>query len=405
MILAREMGKEPMIKRAPTLLVVDDEPGLAASIGDMASEYGFNAQAVDDPIRFKEVYDSSYDVVVIDLLMPQLDGIELIRFLSDTGCESSIILISGFDTQVLYSAVELAKAQGLDVIGSLTKPLRMRQLEELLDRAKMRLPRKLELQPSGPTAADLKQALDQQELSVAFQPKVDLATNQVVGLEALARWTHPEMGEISPVAFIPIAEEADLIDSVTQFVLFETLRQSQGWLKQGLLREVAVNMSPRMLSNLNIPELIVTSLREQGLSVSHLVLEVTETALMRELVKSLEVLTRLRMKGIRLAIDDFGTGYSTMQQLQRYPFTELKIDRSFVQRIETDDECRAIVDTTIELARRLKMTTVAEGVETESAVRYLTQQGCNLIQGYFIAKPMTPQDFEVWLLRRRSQLQ
>lgn len=394
-----------MIKRAPSLLVVDDEPGLAASIGDMASEYGFNAHAVDDPIRFKEVYDSSYDVVVIDLLMPQLDGIELIRFLSDTGCESSIILISGFDTQVLYSAVELAKAQGLDVIGSLTKPLRMRQLEELLDRATRRLPRKLELQPSGPTTADLQRALDQQELSVAFQPKVDLSTNQVVGLEALARWTHPEMGEISPAAFIPIAEESELIDDVTQFVLFETLRQSQGWLKQGLLREVAVNISPQMLCNLDIPEVIVTSLREHGLSVSHLVLEVTETALMRELVKSLEVLTRLRMKGIRLAIDDFGTGYSTMQQLQRYPFTELKIDRSFVQRLETDDECRAIVDTTIELARRLKMTTVAEGVETEAAIRYLSQQGCHLAQGYFIAKPMQPQDFEPWLLRRRGQLQ
>lgn len=388
----------------PRLLVVDDEPGLATSVSDLAEELGFNSFATDNPETFKELYDRDFDVLILDLMMPQVDGIELIRFLSESRCRSSIILISGSDNQILQAAAELARAQGLQVVGSLRKPLRLADLEGFLQQAQSRTGDELREQTTGPTYEELKEAIEQKALTVFYQPKISLSESRVVGLEALARWIHPEKGFISPAVFIPLAEETGLIDPLTEFVVYAALESSVAWVNAGLIEEVAANLSTRMLSDLDLPERIMSVLQSTGIGVSQLVLEVTETALVREQVKSLDVLTRLRMKGIRLAIDDFGTGYSTMQQLKRYPFTELKIDRSFVMRLSEDQESRAIVDTTIELGRRLGMQVVAEGVETLEALRYLKSQKCSMAQGYFIARPMPAKDFSEWLMKAPAQL-
>ena len=385
-----------MVRQAPRLLVVDDEVGLAATVSDLAEELGFRPSATSSPEEFKQLYDHEYDVIVLDLLMPDVDGIELIRFLSEAGCEASIVLMSGFDAHVLQAATELARAQGLRVVGSVKKPIRLDELESILGQAAT--PERIDLHPeaSGPSAEDLKTALEEGQLHVFYQPRISLKNGTVVGLEALARWRHPKHGFFSPSLFIPLAEQTGLIEPLTDIVLRKACVQCGPWLKEKLISEIAVNMSAQM-RDLNLPEEILSTLEEYGLTASQLVIEITETALMRELVKSLDVLTRLRMKGILLGIDDFGTGYSTMQQLQRYPFNEIKIDKSFVKNVTTDDESRAIVDTTIELGRRLGMRVVAEGVESVGALDYLRSQGCDMAQGFFIAKPMPAAAADNWL--------
>jgi EAL domain-containing protein (putative c-di-GMP-specific phosphodiesterase class I)/ActR/RegA family two-component response regulator len=381
---------------APKLLVVDDEVELAATVSDLAEEIGFSPSATSSPEEFKRLYNHDYDVIVLDLLMPEVDGIELLRFLAEADCEASIVLMSGFDAHVLQAAAELAKAQGLRVVGSVKKPIRLEELESLLVSATS--PERIDLhpEPGGPTAEELETALEEGQLHVFYQPRISLKLGSAVGLEALARWRHPQHGFFSPSLFIPLAEQTGLIEPLTDTVLRKACLQCRPWLDEKLISEVAVNMSAQM-RDLELPESIISTLEEYGLTASQLVIEITETALMRELVKSLDVLTRLRMKGILLAIDDFGTGYSTMQQLQRYPFNEIKIDKSFVKNLTTDDESRAIVDTTIELGRRLKMRVVAEGVESVGALDYLRSQGCDMAQGYFIARPMPAAAVENWL--------
>ena len=304
--------------------------------------------------------------------------------------------MSGFDAHVLQAAAELARAQGLRVVGSVKKPIRLEELEPLLVSATS--PERIDLHPEsgGPTSEELETALEEGQLHVFYQPRISLKLGSVVGLEALARWRHPQHGFYSPSLFIPLAEQTGLIEPLTDTVLRKACLQCRPWLEEKLISEIAVNMSAQM-RDLDLPESIISTLEEYGLTATQLVIEITETALMRELVKSLDVLTRLRMKGILLAIDDFGTGYSTMQQLQRYPFNEIKIDKSFVKNLTTDDESRAIVDTTIELGRRLKMRVVAEGVESVGALDYLRSQGCDMAQGYFIARPMPAAAAENWL--------
>ena len=385
-----------MERVAPKLLVVDDEVELAATVSDLAEEIGFSPSATSNPEEFKRLYDRDFDVIVLDLLMPEVDGIELLRFLAEADCEASIILMSGFDAHVLQAAAELARAQGLRVVGSVKKPIRLEELEPLLVSATS--PERIDLHPEsgGPTAEELETALEEGQLHVFYQPRISLKLGSVVGLEALARWRHPQHGFYSPSLFIPLAEQTGLIEPLTDTVLRKACLQCRPWLEEKLISEIAVNMSAQM-RDLDLPESIISTLEEYGLTATQLVIEITETALMRELVKSLDVLTRLRMKGILLAIDDFGTGYSTMQQLQRYPFNEIKIDKSFVKNLTTDDESRAIVDTTIELGRRLKMRVVAEGVESVGALDYLRSQGCDMAQGYFIARPMPAAAVENWL--------
>jgi EAL domain-containing protein (putative c-di-GMP-specific phosphodiesterase class I) len=226
-------------------------------------------------------------------------------------------------------------------------------------------------------------------------------TGRVKGAEANARWRHPERGLISPSAFIPVLESSRLIDALTEAMLKSAAANCRRWREAGCLASVSVNLSLGMLSNTGLADHMKTIVIAQGIEPQHVIFEVTESAASGDLGKALENLSRLRMKGFGLSIDDYGTGYSSMERLARVPFTELKIDKSFVQNADADPSNRAILESCLEMAQKLRIDAVAEGVESQAQWNMLRDLRCPLAQGYFIAKPMDAFGFFDWLREAR----
>jgi len=209
---------------------------------------------------------------------------------------------------------------------------------------------------------------------------------------------------ISPALFIPLAENYGQISDITTFVTKEAIRQLGVWKREGLKINMSVNISPAVLTDLELPEKLEILAEEMGTKNSDIVIEITETALTTDLAKFIDILTRLRIKGFNFSIDDFGTGYSSLQQLVRIPFNELKIDQAFIDKMESDEECRTIVEISILLAKKLNMNVIAEGVENKSTWEALDALGCDEGQGYWMAKPMAavginPDWIEQWNAR------
>lgn len=243
------------------------------------------------------------------------------------------------------------------------------------------------------TAFNLKDALAAGQLVVHYQPKLNLRAEPVPAVEAseaLVRWEHPRLGLLMPASFVPAAEQTDLILPMTEFVLDTAIEQLTRWQAVAPSLAVAVNLAPALLTDLDLPDRVSGILQRHRVDPSRLVLEVTESAAMADTAVTMDILTRLRLKGIALSLDDFGTGYSSLVQLYRMPFSEMKIDRSFVGEIGDNDEAAVIVRSITELAHNLGLSVCAEGVETERALAFLRSVGCDQAQGYLIGRPMPP---------------
>lgn len=247
-------------------------------------------------------------------------------------------------------------------------------------------------------AAMLNAAIKAGQLSLHYQPKVEVATGRLIGVEALARWTHPEFGPVAPSVFIPLAERSDLIHDLTASVLHIAARQGATWRSEGYEINIAVNVSARNLDSLDFPDKVYEICAAHSFACRDLTIELTESAA-QEVSHLLDTLTRLRLKGSHLALDDFGTGYSSLVQLHQLPFSEMKIDRSFVMEMDKSRECQTIVKSIVDLAHNLDLTVVAEGVETNSALEQLRALGCDVAQGYLIAKPMPAADVANWMIK------
>jgi diguanylate cyclase (GGDEF)-like protein len=250
-------------------------------------------------------------------------------------------------------------------------------------------------------AGELRRAIENEELVLHFQPKASLETGRIVGVEALARWQHPERGFIPPNEFVPVAERTGLIKPMSRYVLARALRQCAEWNATGLDLHVAVNLTIPDLLDLELPDRIAALLEETRVRPSQLELEITESTILADPFRVRQVLNRLNEMGLRLAIDDFGTGYSSLAYLKRLPVQTIKIDRSFVTEMCTDASDATIVRSTIDLGRNLGLDIVAEGIETQEVWDALRALGCTLAQGYLIGKPM-PADELVVLLERRA---
>jgi len=340
------------------------------------------------------------EVILCDLNMPEMDGVEFLRRLAESAYGGSIIVVSGEDMRILATAEQLARAHRLDILGYLEKPFKTEALKEILARRRPRPPVAIATAPAVTTPCspeEIRRGLDAHEFIVYFQPKVELATHWVAGVEALARWRHPVRGIVVPDHFISIAEQNGLIGMLTESVLTEAVRQTSVWRKMGLQLKVAVNVSMADLVTLDFPEKVLACAEAAGIRPFDITLEVTESRLMRDPVTPLDILTRLRLKRVGLSIDDFGTGYSNLAQLKNIPFNELKLDRSFIQGAAHNPASRDILESSVELAKKLNMTVVAEGVETQGDWDLVAALGCDLAQGYFIAKPMPGDAFPDWL--------
>jgi diguanylate cyclase (GGDEF)-like protein len=249
---------------------------------------------------------------------------------------------------------------------------------------------------------DLREAIARRDLFVVFQPKLDPRTGLITGAEALARWHHPEHGFVPPDQFIPLAEHSGLIRPLTLHVLEVALRRCAAWRRSGHEMHVAVNLSPNSLHDANLPETVARLLGQTGVPPGALLLEITESSIMADPTGSRLTLDRLNTLGVKLAIDDFGTGYSSLGRLRELPIHEVKIDKSFVQRVSVDHRDRAVVRSAIQLGHALDLEVVAEGVEDADTLAHLTREGCNLVQGYFISRPLPADEFATWLAERAA---
>jgi EAL domain-containing protein (putative c-di-GMP-specific phosphodiesterase class I)/FixJ family two-component response regulator len=387
------------------VFIIDDDFQIVEMLSQFIEMLGYEVEGFTNAVDFFKNYpQESHDcAIMLDLNMPGMDGIEVIRKLAERRSKFPLILISGYDTSVLHSAEKLAHAHNLQIIESLTKPISFLRLEALFERINSSYqPQFVESNQSHQPIqlSELRDALVSNQMVLHYQPQVEISSGALVGVEALVRWQHPQRGLIYPNDIIPMVKEYGLMGSLTAYVVNEAVKQSNRWQSEGLHVPVSVNIAAENITSLTFPEQLSELFRNSRFNPSMLTFEVTEGELMGDLVTSLDILTRLRMKGVDLSIDDFGTGYSSLSQLHRIPFTELKIDMSFVTNMCSDSEAMAIVKTCIMLGHELKMKVVAEGVENETILSHLEEMGCDIAQGYHIGRPMAASVLQQWLSER-----
>lgn len=381
-------------------LVVDDETFMRSMIKRVLGALDYqDVQTAAHGREALEILDGGEipDVVLCDLNMREMDGVEFLRHLAGRQFRGAIILVSGEDRRILMTAESLARVHELNVLGSISKPVTPAAIKGLLNGyAPAAAAPERRAAPEFSTV-DIRAALDRNQFEPFFQPKVSAADRSVQGAEVLARWRHPEHGLVPPGLFIPLAEREGLIAPMTNQIFAKAMNAGSSWAMRGRQLKLSVNVSVDMLTDLAISERLFAGAEEAGFDPSNLMVEVTESRLMQDLASTLETLVRLRLRGIGLSIDDFGTGYSSMEQLKRVPFIELKIDRAFVFGAHKDADARAILESSVELARRLDLVTVAEGVEDDDDWKQVVEAGCDQVQGYFIARPMPADEFGGWL--------
>lgn len=374
-----------MSKNGRRAVVVDDDPLLQRLVCSLMERRGYQVHGAGSVAQARDLLAAEpAEVIILDLALGEEDGVDLLEHLSALGSKAAILPVSGFDRRVLRSAAHLGRALGLTVLEPLRKPFTSAQLGEALDAIPP------ELLPVA--ESDLAQALADDVLVVRYQPKVNLADGRVVGAEALVRWNDPRRGLIPPEQFIGLAEGGPLIHALTQRVLDQALAACAAWRGLGHEIGVSVNISARSLSDPDLPGQVEELARRHGLPPGALTLEITETVAMREVDTTMKLLTRLRLRGFALSIDDFGTGYSSLVELHRMPFSELKIDRSFVTGLDHDADAATITRAIISLGHALGLSVVAEGVEGGGVAEALREMGCDQAQGYHFDRALTAQE-------------
>ena len=383
-----------------TILVAEDNDFernlIARMLGEMGVVNILHATSGDIALQLL-AENAAIDVVLCDLKMPDTDGVQLLRRIATDWPEVAVIIISVLDERLRGSVERMAREKSVRIAGNIGKPVTPDKLRPLLEALDEAVPAALLESPAAAwpriTTQDVRIGLDKSEFYLEFQPVVEVASMEPVGAEALVRWNNSEHGIIPPDAFIPVAEMSDIIDEFTLMVIDQAINACSLWKQAGLNYRVSVNVSARTLRALDLPERIQSLLTSHALSPDQIILEVTESGFMEELAKTLDVSSRLRIRDIALSIDDFGTGYSSLQQLQRIPFSELKIDRSF---LAATTEARVILEAGIRLGRELGLATVVEGVETQDDWDRVRGLGADIAQGYFIARPMPAADVPTW---------
>jgi EAL domain-containing protein (putative c-di-GMP-specific phosphodiesterase class I)/ActR/RegA family two-component response regulator len=404
------------------LLILEDDPAVGRVIHRVATASGHDARVVTQPEQFFKALEEWHPThIALDLVMPDMDGIQILAELGVRRCTADIIITSGMGARVLDAAGRGAREHGLNIVGLLAKPFSPAALRALL----LEPPRSTrQLEPGSAedpaamgsqfTEAEFRKALEQREFEVHYQPKIDCIQGRLVGFEALARWPSAQGRLIMPDEFIPFAEQHALIDELTSRILDQAL----AWfgprfvddkaaayiapLHPGQLDlSLSINLSASSLHDMRLVDHISAACLEHQVPAARVIFELTETSAMENPGAALDMLTRMRVKGFQLSIDDFGMGHSSMRQLVRMPFTEIKVDRSFVISAALSSESRAVVKSIVDLGRSLGLRSVAEGVEDAGTLALLQQLGCDFAQGYWIGRPMAGDAVAGWIAARR----
>ncbi len=328
------------------------------------------------------------DVVLVDLDLPGIDGIELIGQIASRQLASSIVVLTALDPALLNTVQLMARASGVRVLGTLEKPLTRAKLVATIDRFYTADAGHHEDALPELNEGLLAEALGSSAFEAWFQPQVAIDSGFVTGVEALARWNLDGL-QIPPLTFIPELERYHLIDALTERILSQSCAWQKRWHDEGLDLRMAVNVSMHNLADITAADRYQAIAETAGVDPRQITLEITESAMMHESANVLNVLARLRLKGFGLSVDDFGTGWSSLAQLAHLPVTELKVDRGFVNGALRDSRNRAVVEASIELGRKLGLTTVAEGVATVDEWQLLAELGCVAAQGELIAMPVS----------------
>lgn len=409
--LPRRLQAGDDASREPGILLVDDHPFVLAAEAQLLENMGYRrigtARSAEAALALIRADPTAVDVLVSDLNMPGMDGIEFLRTLSTEGFAGGVILLSGEGARVLQTVQRILGQGQLVFLGTLEKPARREGLRLLIDRWQSSVAARPAAREQAPfTEADLRAAHNQGQWILHYQPKVSLHDGTLAGMEALIRWNHPVQGLVMPDRFIDLVETSGLIDAMTEWALREALAQIGRWQLADVRTRVSVNVSMMSLEAPDFASRVGEIVRETSMQPQDLILEITESRLISPSATPLENLVRLRVQRFGLSIDDFGTGHSSLAQLRDIPFTELKVDRGFVRGARSNPVTRPLLEGSIEFARRLAMQSVAEGVETEDDWRLLQELGCDLAQGYFIARPMPPDQvggwLEAWSVRREA---
>ncbi len=390
--------RDALFQKLGSVLVVDDSPEVCRSLDLFFRARGVPAvtKAFNGREGIEALESAVPGLIVCDINMPEMDGIEFIRHLADRDYRGRIILVTGETERLAATVSDMIHSYEMELLGTILKPFTGVELE----RALLQEEKHEACAPERPafrvlSANEIDERLED-SLDLALQPKVCARSGALRGAECLARWRQPDGSLLPPSTFIPLCEQAGLTERLNQRVLsraFEVGEELGELMDAGFL---AVNLSAGTLSDVAFPDRLQKMAEAHGQPLSNYVLEITETSLLQDLKRSIEVLSRLTLKRAHLAIDDFGTGHSTFTQLQSVPATELKLDQSYVTNAISDKRARAILETSVELARKLSLTTVAEGVEDQETLELVSDLGVDMIQGFMIAKPMPIEHFKVW---------
>ena len=390
-------------------LVVDDDRDqrylLTRTLNGMGRARVVEAPSGHEALALLDRAGQAVDIIVTDLQMPQMDGMELVRRIGERKLPVAVILISALDGVLLSSAATMAQAYGVRVIGTIEKPATRAKFHSVLSHFRTPVDN-VEAETGvafAPTAHDVLGGISAGQIEPFFQAVVELGSGKVVGAEALARWRHPARGILSPDVFLPPLARAGYLDELSWIMLSMSAMEAGLWRRADLKLTVSVNVSATSLADPGYADAVTQIVTGHGLEPSEMIIELTETEAILNIAAALENLTRLRIRGFGLAIDDYGVGYSSMQALSRMPFTEIKIDRSFVSMAASDPKYRLMIEHTVEVAHELGLKTVAEGVETRAECELLASLGCDRIQGYLVSRPADGSGFLRWMLDRRAK--
>src|SRR6478672_5941542 len=341
------------------------------------------------------------DVVLVDLDMPGMDGIECIGYIAQERLARAVVVVSALDPALLNTVQTMARAYGLRVLGSVEKPLTRDKLEATLNRFDQEAGEEPDDAVVDYDVETLAEALRNGEITAWFQPQVEFANGKVIGVEALARWERADGSVVRPHHFVPIIEREGLAHVLTDRMLDEACRWKRRWDHGGHRIKLSVNVSAIALADPSAADRYQAIVEGHDVEPAEVILEITESSVMSDAARGLGLLARLRLKGFGLSIDDFGTGYSSLAQLSQIPFTELKIDQGFVFGAHSQPRKRAVVEASLDLARKLGLTAVAEGVENMEDWQMLAELGCDIAQGYLIGRPVPGSELQAAIARWR----